>query len=358
MAETVDHSSANSILKKAWADGESVRPPYRPAPPRMAQLIELLLGATDITFKYILVTGFLAKCVNPKINARALQAGSSLNGAYDARSLCHGVVVGFEKSKGNLFGLSNEPFLNKPARHPEHDGTNLQIRNKLLSRKLHEVLELANTASPSDVYAGLVHILKTGRKRMAEFKSAEIVAKTNLSHVIRFSNEFLKETDGGSRLVAVWGAFTQLLSSEAEIKVYSPNASDFFGKTAGDVEVYYENILVSASECKQRPLNLDDVTHGIKKALTKGVPEYLFIYSAGLQDEQENEIKEAITKNSGKIDLALVNVWQEMHPLAKALNPKRRAIFGETVTDLLREMRKFDSANVAAEIWNRLTTQN
>jgi len=37
------------------------------------------------------------------------------------------------------------------------------------------------------------------------------------------------------------------------------------------------------------------------------------------------------------------------------LNPARRAKFGAKVVDLLREMRKFESANTAAELWNRLT---
>ena len=100
-----------------------------------------------------------------------------LTGAYDARSLCHKVVVGFEKSKGNLFGLSNEPFVNKPARHPEHDGENTQLRNKLIARQLHEALELAQTASAAEVNLGLVHILRIGAAHAATIKATKIVAK-------------------------------------------------------------------------------------------------------------------------------------------------------------------------------------
>src|ERR1039457_1682983 len=85
MTQTIDHDGARKILDRAWLEIEK-----HPLPPaRMARLIEMILGATDITFKYLLVTGFLAKCVNPKIHTRALQAGSNLTGAYDARSLCH-----------------------------------------------------------------------------------------------------------------------------------------------------------------------------------------------------------------------------------------------------------------------------
>ena len=106
MATTVDHDVALKALNRAWNDGESKDRP----PARMQQLIEQVLGATDVTFKYILITGYLAKYINPSIHARALQVGSKLSEAYDARSLCHKVVVSFEKTHGNLFGLSNEPI--------------------------------------------------------------------------------------------------------------------------------------------------------------------------------------------------------------------------------------------------------
>jgi len=98
MATTVDHDRALGALNRAWSDRHSKDRP----PARMQQLIEQVLAATDITFKYILITGYLAKYVNPSVHARALQVGSKLNGAYDARSLCHKVVVGYEKTKGNL----------------------------------------------------------------------------------------------------------------------------------------------------------------------------------------------------------------------------------------------------------------
>lgn len=350
MAENVDHKIAREILGRAWSEiGEGPKPPAR-----MAQLIEIILGASDITFKYILVTGFLGKCVNPRIHTRALQAGSNLAGAYDARSLCHDVIVGFEKSKGNLFGLSNEPFLNKPARHPEHDGGNPQIRNKLLSQKLHEALELAINSKPAEVYSGLVHILRIGAKRASEIKTAIPTAIVNLGKVSKFIHQFLQETDGGSRLVAVWGAFVSLLSENDEVKVYPPNNSDFFGKTKGDVELFYDDVLVSASECKQRPLSLDDVNHGLRKAMEHGVPEYLFVYSDGFAKGQEETIRAAIRANSPRIDVALVNIWEENLSFVKVLSPRRRAVFGESVVALLRQMRKFDTADSAAELWNSI----
>lgn len=352
MATTVDHDSALEALNRAWSDQQSKARP----PARMRQLIEQVLAATDVTFKYILVTGYLAKYVNPSVNARALQVSSKLDEAYDARSLCHKVVVGFEKTKGNLFGLSNEPFVNKPARHPEHDGGNPQLRNKIIAQKLHEALEVANSAKAMDIYLGLVHILRVGAQHAAEQKETQIKVRVNLLAVLDFIDVFLKETDGGSRLVGVWGAIMTLISESGKIVVTSPNASDEFGRTVGDVEIYYDEILVAASECKHRPMNLDDVKHGIRKALEKGVPEYHFVIAAGLVAGQEKQIQEELSAHSAEVDLLLVDIWHSKTLLAGILNPVRRARFGEVVVELLRKMRKFESANQAAELWNKITS--
>jgi hypothetical protein len=170
-----------------------------------------------------------------------------------------------------------------------------------------------------------------------------------------FIEQFLSETDGGCRLVAVWGAYQALLSENGVVSVYPPNVSDFFGETSGDVEVSYDGVLVSASECKQRPLNLDDVNHGIKKSLRNGVPEYVFVISGGVAKGEEESIKRAITAHANEVDVGLIDIWSSSATLAALLNPTRRARFGPYVVELLRKMRKFDSANAAAELWNQIT---
>lgn len=350
MAFDVDQDEARDALNEAWSQIPTNGKPPKP----MQDLIEKVLNATDVTYKYILVTGFLAKYVNKAVHARALQKGSPLPGAYDARSLCHGVVVRFEKTKGNLFGLSNEPFVNKPARHPEHDKANTQLRNTVIATATHDALEEAQKRSRGDVFAGLVHILRIGSQIAAKEKQVEVATRANRETVCSFVTEFLKQADGGARLVAIWGAFTTLLSPEDDIRVYSPNAPDKFSKTVGDVEVRVEKKIVTATECKQRPLNLDDVKHGIKKAADNGVPEYLFVISEGVVREDRDDIHKTLKSAKG-IDLYLIDIHENCERYATMLNPARRAAFGLEVVRLLREMRKFDSANAAADLWNKLT---
>jgi len=348
---SVNHAKAEEKLREAWkqTENESVRPPQA-----ICELVKKVMEAPDITYKYVLVTGFLAKCTEGQVHPRALQAGSSLSEAYDARSLCHSIVVGFEKEQGNLFGLSNEPFLNKPARHPEHDKNNPQLRNKRLAAVVHDLLEWANQASSSNVFAGLVHILRLGKLRAADQKQAALAVEVNLERTVTFINQFLRQTDGGARLSAVWGAFTDLLHEAAEVSVGSPTEANSFSGAAGDVQVFLDKQLVSAAECKHRPLTADDLEHGVKKAVQRGASQYLFVCAAGIAEGQREAVTQALNRAAQILDVAVIDVFQDAPALARMLGPDRRATFGQKVVELLHKMRRPEAANEAAELWNRL----
>ena len=88
-------------------------------------LVDDVLKHTHLTYKYILVTALTAKATDESVNPLCLQAKSALLGAYDARSICHGVIVPFDMEVLNkALGGSNEPFLNKSARFPELSTSN------------------------------------------------------------------------------------------------------------------------------------------------------------------------------------------------------------------------------------------
>lgn len=83
------------------------------------QLIQLFVGNMGKTYRYIFITKLLAKATNKDANPIIIQKGSNLNGAYDARSLCHKVIVK-NQSVNVLLGNFNEPFLNKLVRLGVH----------------------------------------------------------------------------------------------------------------------------------------------------------------------------------------------------------------------------------------------
>src|SRR5207302_5148964 len=159
---------------------------------------------------------------------------------------------------------------------------NPQLRNKKIAAALHEALEFVHSASAQEVFAMLVHVLRLGRVRAESEVVATAEMDSTYRRVVSFIDSFLQTTDGGSHLVAVVGAFVALLNEKSEVRVYPPNYSDKFAGTAGDVEIRFQQTLVSAYECKQRPLTLDDIQHGTRKAKAAGAREYCFVYSAGI----------------------------------------------------------------------------
>jgi hypothetical protein len=349
---TVPHEKARERLEVAWA---KVDEDTSLAVATLDQIKQVLL-ARDVAFKYILVTGFLAKLTNPEAHPRALQAKSDLPGAYDARSLCHKVVVPFEKdSKLNLLGLSNEPLVRKSARHPQHDKGNTQLKNKRLAAVVHDLLELARESKPEAVEAMLVAALRIGRELAKTRVVATADLDTNLRHVLNFISEFLKEGDAGARLVAVTGAFITLLSESYDVKVYQSTTSDQFAGTAGDIEVFAAKELYTAYECKHRPLNVDDLRHGVRKAKQNAVPEYCFVTAEGLVQGQEEAIRAEVETALDSLDVSILDVYVAAEYWAVALNAARRAQFGDKVASILRDsMRRHDAANRAAELWNSL----
>lgn len=199
---TVNHDRARLLLAEAWS-----KVGLEPATPQdQAELIRKVVAGPAVAFRYILVTGLLGKLTNPGGHQRALQAGCDLTGAYDARSLCHKVIVPFEQATTlNLFGRSNEPLVGKPARHPKHFKDNPQLKNKALAAIVHDLLESAHGANPCTIEAMLVECLRVGRDAARTLVVASVDFATNLRQVLEFVWVFLREVDGGARLANVVG---------------------------------------------------------------------------------------------------------------------------------------------------------
>lgn len=137
--------------------------------------------------------------------------------------------------------------------------------------------------------------------------------------------------------------------------MYQPTTSDKFAGTAGDIEVFAQDTLVSSFECKHRPLTLEDVRHGLTKAREKGCLDYCFVTALGLAEGQEEDIRAVVQEMLGSMDVSVLSIYDALQPWSVALNPERRPHFGERVASILRnEMRRQDVANVAAELWNSL----
>ena len=87
------YNNARQILNKSFKMSSEKKFTLRSN--QKSKLKKVLLH-NHLTYKYILINGLLAKATNKEIDPIALQSSSSLAGAYDARSLCHKVIVPFD----------------------------------------------------------------------------------------------------------------------------------------------------------------------------------------------------------------------------------------------------------------------
>lgn len=246
--------------------------------------IKLVITGKHLTFRYILITALLGKVTDPSVHMRSLQAGALLEGAYDARSLCHSVWVPFEQHrlKGKL-GASNEPYLNKPARFPSVDKTNAVRRgyDQTLLFTMYDLLEGLNSASgdlhkEAFFYAmqlidgrsdGLVHEITLPPVIYSQFR------------VMKFLDTFLVRCLGGESAAAVTGAMFRVLHAKRPFKItiHPANQAGSSSNEIGDIDIKHKDDLVMAIEVKDKLFGVADVHHAIRKVLESGFNRLYFI---------------------------------------------------------------------------------
>ncbi|MFB6108650.1 MAG: restriction endonuclease, SacI family [Haloplanus sp.] len=91
--ENVNSEKASKILNREWKYIQSDDQTEYIDDDLIRTKIKGILTDSNKTYRYILVNAALSKATNPHIHYRALQAGSSLEGAYDARSVAHDAVT-------------------------------------------------------------------------------------------------------------------------------------------------------------------------------------------------------------------------------------------------------------------------
>jgi hypothetical protein len=343
----IDKEKAEQILQTEWNNVQSSNQ-NQYVKQKITGKIREVLNASQLTYKYILFTNILAKAVNSDIHYRSMQSKSNLDGAYNARSLGHKVVVEWEKENGERLGGSNEPFLNQPARDPEFDLENA-ARSESAQKRLYNLL---NTLE-DEANTGNIDPLNVLRQSLHEFSQLESqtidpvdpsdVPYHELKPVVK---RFISTSGGGERLAAVTAGVYRTYYAQAgegwKIDAEHANVPDKFSKSAGDVEVFRElrgreDELVRAVEVKDKPVERSDIQDSITKAKQAGLGEYLFVIGDGWQSETEkqnglNEIK------STSVELIIIYP-EELLSMLKFVGEAGRIEFTRVVGEYLNDMR-------------------
>ena len=291
----IDHTQAEEVILEAYRSrcGKN---------DSITGRIKVILHGTHKTYKYILVNGILAKAVSEQVNPISLQAGAPFAGAFDARSLCHKVLVPFERDfLSNVLGGSNEPFLNKPARF-----THLSEDNAVRKGEDHKTLLLtidllSSIKSSSDAKAYLACVFSILRTQI-EAKQNELdeISHFNptLIELYEFSVRFMKSSFEGETAVIIVGTIESLLHTQLkgnfQVISHKINQSGASSKETGDIDIFHGNRLYCSIEVKDKNFNAHDVAHAFNKVLQAGGKKAVFVHGTHTSFDKEEVAKKLI----------------------------------------------------------------
>ena len=279
---TVDQRAAEQLFREAIliAQNDSRQIPVT----AWDNEIRTIIQGKHLTFRYILITALLGKATNPSINALALQAGAEVEGAYDARSLCHGVVVPLERQLLNRsLGGSNEPFLNKPARFPTIALSNSVRagRDRELLLILHKVLSEIETSEQA--LNSLCNALRdTIAKQAARSELLPQLSESADSHlrVIEFIDAFVTKSIEGQVAAILVGTILSTYFEQFEdfeVIVHPVNQSGASSNEVADIDIKKNSKIFVAVEVKDKQFSEQDVDHAAFKANQYGLKSITFV---------------------------------------------------------------------------------
>lgn len=300
MAISINHKEAEKVLLAAFRarcikyDDTSRR-------------IEKILNGNHKTYKYILVNGLLAKATNNSANPLTLQAGSKLKGAFDARSLCHNVLVPFERDfLHNALGGSNEPFLNKPARFQELSENNA-VRagsDKAALLSLIHIFTTIKTAKESTSYlACALQAISDTIEKLQALNESRIVYNPTLVEVYEFVLQFCERSFEGETPVIIVAALEKIyyssLNAKFTVKAHKVNQSGASSKEIGDIDIFKDETFKYAIEVKDKAFNSYDVTHAFDKMIANSAEKGQFIFGPNAAHDRD-AIKSVLDEYSRK----------------------------------------------------------
>lgn len=249
------------------------------------EFIDFVIDNTHLTYKYILFTAVLSKAADNSINPLCLQKHSSLPGAYDARTVCHKVIVPFEMEVlKKALGGSNEPFLNKPARFPELSKTNAvrRGRDQSILYALCDNLPLITTSDDAKqclryILFKLIRI----RDEKEQLTIFTIEDRMNLpSKLMHYIGEALKESYEGEVLTLMVAGIYHLMylhNPDVVVEVHPVNQSGASSREISDLDIFLNGRLISSNELKDKEYAETDVRHAADKVMSAGGDRMLFI---------------------------------------------------------------------------------
>ena len=295
------HNRWNQLLSEQ-GDGVYVEPLGKEHA-RIKGFIRDCLRSKTKSYRYVLPTQLLSKCVDPSLDCRSLQASFQSPGAFDARTIAHDVIVPFDRDNHQVLGGSPEPYVNNPLRCGSVTRQTLaRQKNKADWKKLTAVLEKVEQANDHQ-FTGRVfdEVLFEIYNFLDEVKVVYPVPnRISLSDTTRLAETFLETRSGGDRLEAVATALFRVVGSRFrvfdDVKRQKVNVADASSGMVADIECWSKGKIVLMVEVKDRNLTLVQMDSKLGIARSRKINEILFMAQGGIEDAEKVQIAKRVSR--------------------------------------------------------------
>jgi len=289
-------------LERAWTESIGSAGSHSTVPDEIQEAVRRCINSPTKTYRYVLPTQTLAKVVEPALDSRSLQEGSGLDGSFDARSLCHAVVVPFDRANHSVLGGAPEPYVNNPLRIPgilpEHRGAQ---KNKAGFDDLCNVVDFLE-ANPNSAGSILDCIVGEMRTRLGAVQVVYPVPnRASLKQTQLVVEGFLRERTGGVRLQAVSTAIFRTIGVHFRLyhhvdsaRIHAADAST--GSVADLTCCDEHHEIVLAVEVKDRELQIRHVQDKLPAVREQGVRELLFVVTSGIAESDMEPVQDLIER--------------------------------------------------------------
>ncbi len=267
--------------------------------PDLIDLIHDCLTSKSKSYHYVLPTHLLAKCVNPSLDAHSIQVSYGGSGAFDARSLAHGVIVPFDQANFCVLGGAPEPYANNPLRIPAVTPAYASAQKQQNDwAKLIAVLDaVENAADPAFTAEVFDGVLLEIYRLLADVKvTYPTPNRISLDGTHDLVQQYLAEKSGGDRMEVLTTALFHTIGVRFklfdEVRREKVNTADRPSGMSADIECRADGKTVLLVEVKDRSLTLVQLGAKLDRVRAAHISEILFIAQSG-KESKETELIDA-----------------------------------------------------------------
>jgi len=268
----------------------------------LVKAVHASINSKTKTYRYVLPTQILSKLADPSLDSRCVQALRGGQGAFDARTVAHDVIVPFDQENESVLGGSQEPYVNNPLRIPEVSARYRHPqRDKRGWDQLCIVLNAVEKKADKDFTRRVFRqVLTEIYKRLSTVRVVyPVPRRVSLKRTTEVIQKFLSEHSGGDRLLALSSALFKVIGSRfglyAEVKRGKVTAADQPSGMLADLEcVTKEGRVVFAVEVKDRHITISQLRAKVRTIREKQVSEIFFVATQGTVPSEDSAVESLI----------------------------------------------------------------